>query len=90
MASPKNYERQKDAERRTRPFVWRHRSGHPQINVTEYAGSKGNYRISVPGHPPDYRQATLGFADSKEDARSMAVDWMRDNPKGGRYQVSRR
>lgn len=89
MASPKNYERKQELENDKEIFVWHHKGLGPEVKVVRRYG-QSNYDVLIPAHPPDYREARLGRATNKQDARKKAVDWMENNPQGDTFRRDRR
>lgn len=62
-------------------MVWKHENTGEQVSVTKLGN--GNYKLNTPKYQPQ-------FFGNKEEARSEAVDYMRENTKGSESSYSER
>lgn len=73
MSSPGDFERQKDEENEIRPYVWRNDSWMIAVDESQLADKK----YAANAWFGDSTPKKIGESNNKEEARSMAVDWMR-------------
>lgn len=88
MASPKNWQRWKEKENRSTPYVWVNTSWYDDHNMKRIEvieNLKGNkskgYAVRIRGNPDKGTKAKImdGYSN-KQDARKKAVKWMEKHP----------
>lgn len=76
MASPKNYDKVKPMV--NSEHTWEHRSKDIKVGVSR----ENNLGYAFEVFSGYDRVVDGGYYDSKEEARSVAVEWMRNHPDG--------
>jgi hypothetical protein len=77
MASPGDFERQKEDEHSRRPYIWRNDSYMVAVHRDQLSDKKWSATYWFGNSAPN----NIGSSNNKEKARQMAVDWMRKKSK---------